>query len=99
MPCTVMLFSSGIASGLFARKLLCCLSLGGDIVTALISDELRTSQEPPFDFRRAYRRCRFPIPAPRSLPVTKSNRAIHRILLTASHLVSSQKFHVSVRHL
>jgi hypothetical protein len=53
MHCTVML-SSGIASGLFAKRMLCKLSLGGNIVADLISDELSTIREPPFDFRRAH---------------------------------------------
>src|ERR1035438_1467696 len=99
MPCTVMLFSSGIASGLFAIRTLCSLSLGGNIVPALISDELSTFREPPFDFRKTPRYCRFPAPTPPALPVTKNIRGILRNLLTASHPASLQKFYVSARNL
>jgi hypothetical protein len=70
--------------------------IGGE---ALISDELSTSQEPPFDLRRATRCCRFSIPTPPALPVTKNILAIHCTLLTAEHPASLQMFHASARHL
>jgi hypothetical protein len=65
----------------------------------LVEDVLRTLREPPFNFRKAIQCCRFPIPTPPALPVTKRIRAIHRILLTASRPASSQKFYVSARNL
>ena len=67
--------------------------------TDLVEDVLRTLREPPFDFRKAIQCCRFQIPTPPALPVAKRIRAIHRIVLTASHPASSQKFHVSARRL
>jgi hypothetical protein len=67
--------------------------------TDLLEDVPRTLPEPPFDFRRAPRHCKFPTPTPRSLPVTKSIRAIHRTLLTAACLASLKKSHVCARHL
>ena len=48
--------------------------------TDLLEDVSRTLPEPPFDFRRAPRYCKFPTPTPPALPVTKSIRAIHRTL-------------------
>ena len=67
--------------------------------TDLLEDVPRTLPEPPFDFRRAPRHCKFPTPTPRSLPVTKSIRAIHRLLLTALRPASLRNVHVSARHL
>ena len=67
--------------------------------TDLLEDVPRTLPEPPFDFRRAPRHCKFPTPTPLALPVTKSIRAIHRTLLTAVCPASLQKSHVSARHL
>ena len=67
--------------------------------TDLLEDVPRTLPEPPFDFRRAPRHCKFPTPTPRALPDTKSIRPIHRSLLTAACLASLQKFHASVRYL
>src|ERR1035437_9006879 len=99
MPCTVMLFSPGITSVLFARRMLCSLSVGGNIIAALISDELSRSEEPPFEFRRVPRYCRVSSPTPPAPPVTKSICSIHPILLTASRPASSQKFHVYARRL
>ena len=69
------------------------------IVTDLLEDVPRTLPEPPFDFRRAPRHCKFPIPTQLALPVIKSIRAIHRTLLKAVCPASLQKSHVSGRHL
>ena len=67
--------------------------------TDLLEDLPRTLPEPPFDFRRAPRCCRFPTPTPPALPVTKSIRTIHHPQLTASHPASLRNVHVPARHL
>ena len=90
-PCMLWFSRSGNAGSRRLRGRLCRVLRGKrtkflDMVAAitstdLVEDVLRTLREPPFDFRRATRCCRFPTPTPPALPVTKSIRAMHRPFL------------------
>jgi len=92
-PCMLRFSRSGNAGSRRLRGRLCRVVKGkrtrflhmvaAITFTDLVEDVLRTLREPPVDFRRARRCCRFQTPIPPALPVTKSIRSIHRTLLTA----------------